>query len=182
MNQSCAAALVACLVLFTHFGLSLWSACTLSSAPQSNVHRYTHPLFEQPWYSFGCDFPTSTLNLECRFANDSQWSDWKDATSSMAFDASTPPERLEQYINSELRWQVTHNLYSENGQVQLARILESSAYAKALNYALRIAYEKGSSTPDSIQVRLAIGFIAPPDSSASGTSSYLRFPAHAVPK
>lgn len=100
----------------------------------------------------------------------------------MGFDASTPPERLEQYINSELRWQVTHNLYSEHGEVQLDHIVQSSAYSKALSYALRMTYEKGAPTPDSIQVRLAIGFIAPPDSSAYSTSSYLQFPAHAIPK
>lgn len=179
MNRRFVAVIAGFLIVGVYFTLSLWSALTLSSAPQSNVHRFTSPLFEQPWFAAGSDFPTSTLQLEFRIMGGNQWSEWRDATAAFMYDEGTPMERLEQFIDEELRWQITHNLYSAKGGFEFSKIQESTAYAKALHYALRMNYHDGQALPDSVQLRAAIHFIPPPDQSYSKQLSYLNFPTYA---
>ena len=179
MNRTVFSVVAAFLLLGVYFTVCLWSALSLSSVPQSKVHRYTVPLFEQPWFVVGNDFPTSTLQLEFRTYGENQWSGWNDATASFSYDDSSPMERLEQFINEELRWQITHNLYSENARPEFKRILQSAAYAKALHYALSMNYHGGNSLPDSVQLRMDIHFIPPPDQAYTQQISYLNFPAYA---
>ncbi len=178
MNRSVLAVIVGFLLLGAHFTFCMWSACTLLSEPQKKVHHYTSPLFEQPWVVSACDFPTSTLELEFRTLEANQWEGWKDATASFAYDATSPAERLEQFINEEMRWQITHNFYSENKRPELKRILESSAYAKALHYVLSMNYHVENSVPDSVQLRMAIHFIPSPDQAYSEQIAYLNFPTY----
>jgi hypothetical protein len=181
MNRSIIALLTACLMLSIHFSLCLWSAITQSSSPQASVHQYTHPLFVQPWHTIGCDFPTNVMDLEYRVCNESQWAEWSDASDSLSSGESTPAGRLEQSILDDLRWQVTHNLYSTNGRPRFDRIQQSGAYARAIYYVARMKQMRESFSPDSLQLRLAIGFIPPTDQAYSEQTSYLQFPALSIP-
>jgi hypothetical protein len=179
MNRTVISVLGAFLILGAFSLVCAWSALSLSSAPQLKVHRLTTPLFEQPWFVAGNDFPTSILQLEFRTLGRNQWDEWRDATASFSHDEASPMERLEQFINEELRWQITHNLYSENSRPEFRRIKESSAYAKALHYALSMNYHGGNPLPDSVQLRMAIHFVPPPDQAHTQQISYLNFPPYA---
>jgi hypothetical protein len=181
MNRSVIALLASCLILSVHFSFCLWSAITESSSPQLNVHRYTRPLFVQPWQVCGSDFHTSVLNLEFRKHDGMQWLDWKDATDSISSGASSPMVRIEEDIHDDLRWEVAHNLYSVNGRPRFDRILQSSAYARAIFYVARMEQLSGAFSTDSLQIRLAIRFIPTTDQAYSQQISYLNFPAFSLP-
>jgi hypothetical protein len=181
MRRSIIALLVACLMLSIHFSFCLWSAFTQSSAPQANVHRYTRPLFVQPWYTIGSGMPTSVLDLEYRICEGAHWDEWNDASDSLSSGESSPVGRIEQSILDDLRWQVTHNLYSSSGRARFDRIQQSGAYARAIYYVVHMEQIRGAFSPDSLQLRLAIRFIPPTDQAYSQQTTYLNFPALSPP-
>lgn len=181
MNRSVVSVVLAFTLLSAHFGLCLWSSLAQTTSPPAYVSRYTQPLFLQPWSTLGTDYPTSYSELEYRALIDKKWSDWQDATTSFGYDTSTPVERLEQGINEQLRWQITHNLYTENGRAQFDRVLESSAYSKALYYVLRMENHHKQINPDSVQLRLSICFTPEPTQAYTRQCSYLNFPIYGTP-
>lgn len=166
-------ALHACLCLLEIFGRDI-------STPKW-AQLYTGTLLEQPWSELGSDVSTSSINLEFKAYKKTGWSEWQDASAAFSYDTDTPIERLEQGINDHMRWQLTHNLYSENGRVQLNRVLESPAYAEALYYVIRMNEFQDSISPDSTQLRLAIQFTPAMDKAYTTQLSYFNFPVYSKP-
>ncbi len=169
------------LLLAAHTTVCLWNAFQTDSSSHGSIFKCAQPLFKQPWREVGSDHSTSTMELECRTFQERGWSDWHDATGHFEYDPSSPVERLEQGINDELRWQLSRNLYSENGRVQLERITESAAYGKALYYAMRMEKNHSGSMPDSVQLRLAIQFVPPTDQAQTIQTTHLNFPVYSAP-
>jgi hypothetical protein len=99
----------------------------------------------------------------------------------MALSPSSRAERVEQTIIDELRWQLTHNLYSENGRAELKTILESSTYSKAVYYVMRMERNDKELYPDSVQLRAAIEFIPSMDAAPTQQLSYINFPPYGAP-
>jgi hypothetical protein len=109
------------------------------------------------------------------------WSEWKDASASFSYEPSSRAERVEQSIVDDLRWQLTHNLYSSNGRAELKTIMESSTYSKALYYVMRLERYHNGQYPDSIQLRAAIEFIPAMDAAPTRQLSYVTFPPYGAP-
>lgn len=180
MKKTLLAALIGSIILTIHYTLCALSA--LSIEEKTIADGYTQPLFQQPWSALGSDLPTNSMQLEFRIKNKTKsWTDWKDATGGYSYEASSQAERVEQSILDELRWQLSHNLYSENGKTELKAIMESSAYSKALYYALRMERYNEKNTPDSIQIRAAIEFIPAMDAAPTRQLSYVTFPPYGAP-
>jgi len=180
MKKTLLAALIGGIILTIHYTLCALSALTIEQ--ETLGHRYTHPLFQQPWRTLGSDLPANKIELEFRMKNKAAaWSDWKDATANYSYDPSSQAERVEQTIADELRWQLTHNLYSENGRVELRPIMESSAYSKAIYYVMRMERYHEQNYPDSIQLRAAIEFIPDMEAAPTRQLSYFTFPPYGAP-
>ncbi len=139
--------------------------------------RYAVPMFHQNWKLFAPDLPKYNVELEYRYGESSGWSDWRDASASFGFGASSRMETIEQGFNTALGWQVLNNFYSRDGRKQFDRIVQSSDYARSLFFVLKM-HELHSSTgqPDSVQVRLNFRFTPPPDQAYTFQTSYLEFP------
>lgn len=180
MKKTLLAAFVGGIILTVHFTL-----CALSALPVEHTaigDQYTQPLFQQPWSKLGSDLPTNKIDLEFRRKTKTEgWSDWKDATAAYSYEASSQAERTEQAIVDELRWQLAHNLYSENGRTELQSITESSTYSKALYYVMRLGQCNQESYADSIQLRAAIEFIPEMESASTRQLSHLTFPPYGAP-
>jgi len=180
MKKTLLAAFIGGIILTIHFTL-----CALSALPVEHSaigDRYTQPIFQQPWEKLGSDLPGNTMNLEFRRkTKTSNWSEWHDATSTYSYESSSQAERVEQSIVDELRWQLTHNLYSENGKTELQSITESSTYSKALYYVIRLGQQNDESPADSIQLRAAIEFIPEMSAAATRQLSYITFPPYGAP-
>ena len=180
MKKTLLAAFIGGIILTIHYTLCALSALSIEQTTIGD--RYTQPLFQQPWVVLGSDLPTNRIELEFRMKNKaSDWSDWKDATASYAYEPSSRAERVEQSIVDELRWQLTHNLYSENGRAELHSITESSTYAKAIYYVMRMERYHEQNYPDSIQLRAAIEFIPEMDAAPTRQFSYVTFPPYGAP-
>jgi hypothetical protein len=180
MKKTLLAAIIGGIILTIHFTLCALSA--LSTERSSLENRYTQPLFQQPWSKLGSDLPTNKMELEFRQKSKTgDWSDWKDATGSYSYEPSSKAERMEQSIVDELRWQLTHNLYSENGRVELQTIMESSTYAKAIYYVMRLERYNNEHYPDSVQLRAAIEFIPEMHAASTQQLSYFTFPPYGAP-
>jgi hypothetical protein len=180
MKKTLLAALIGGIILTIHYTL-----CALNALPveQTTIgDRYAQPLFQQPWQKLGSDLPTNKIELEFRKKNKGRdWSDWKDATASYSFEPSSQAERVEQSIVDELRWQLTHNLYSDNGRVELKTIMESSTYSKAVYYVIRLEHYNENNYPDSVQLRAAIEFIPEMDAADTRQLTYFTFPPYGAP-
>jgi len=180
MKKTLLAAFIGGIILTIHYTLCALSA--LSIEEETIAQHYTQPLFQQPWKVLGSDIPANKMELEFRIKNKTKtWSDWKDATAGYSFEASSQAERVEQSIVDELRWQLSHNLYSENGRTELKSIMESSAYSKALYYVMRMERYNEQNYPDSIQLRAAIEFIPTMDAAPTRQFSYVTFPPYGAP-
>ena len=180
MKKTLLAALIGGIILTIHYTLCALSA--LSIEQETIGSRYTQPLFQQPWRKLGSDVPTNKMELEFRMKNKSAaWGDWKDATANYTYEPSSQAERVEQSIVDELRWQLAHNLYSENGRVELKQVTESSAYSKAIYYVMRMERYHEQNYPDSIQLRAAIEFIPEMDAAPTRQFSYVTFPPYGAP-
>jgi hypothetical protein len=180
MKKTLLAALIGSIILTIHYTLCALSALTIEEETIAN--QYTQPLFQQPWSMLGSDLPTNSMELEFRIKNKTKtWTDWNDATASYSFESSSQAERVEQSILDELRWQLAHNLYSENGKTELKNIMESSAYSKALYYVMRMERYNQQNTPDSVQIRAAIEFIPAMDAAPTRQLSYVTFPPYGAP-
>jgi len=180
MKKTLLAAIIGSIILTIHYTLCALSAFSVESS--GIAAQYTQPLFQQPWTKLGSDIPTNKIELEFRMkqrAND--WSDWKDATASHAFEPSSRAERVEQSIMDELRWQLSHNLYSENGRAELKTIMESSTYSKAVYYVMRMERYDKELYPDSVQLRAAIEFIPSMDAAPTRQLTYVTFPPYGAP-
>lgn len=173
--------LFAFLLLALHTSLCLMEIFDIGQSKPLWTQLYAGTLLKQPWGAIGADVSTSSINLEFKACKNAQWSEWKDASAAFSFDTDTPVERLEQGINDHMRWQLTHNLYSENGRVQLNRVLESPAYAEALYYVIRMNQYQNSIAPDSTQLRLAIQFTPAIDKAYTTQLSYFNFPVYGKP-
>lgn len=149
---------------------------------QPVVLGYTYPLFPQPWSATSSDFPTSDIQLEFRTCAAASWSDWQDAGAVLHYDNASVAERIEQSINEELRWQILNNLYSTGGRMQFDHITESSSYAKALYYVLRMHQCKHLDMPDTLQLRVSLRFTPEPNQAYTFQRSQLEFPKYTVPK
>lgn len=180
MKKTLLAAFIGGIILTIHYTL-----CALSALPGEHSaigNRYTHPLFQQPWSKLGSDLPTNKTDLEFRMKYANQdWSDWKDASGAYLHEQSSKAERLEQSIVDDLRWQLTHNLYSENGRAELKTIMESSTYSKAIYYVMRLERYHNEHYPDSVQLRAAIEFIPEMEAAATRQLSYFTFPPYGAP-
>jgi hypothetical protein len=180
MKKTLLAALIGSIILTIHYTLCALSALTIEK--DTIAHRYTQPLFQQPWSALGSDLATNAMELEFRIKSKTKsWTDWKDATGGYSFEASSQAERIEQSILNELRWQLSHNLYSENGRTELKTITESIAYSKALYYVMRMERYNEQNRPDSIQIRTAIEFIPAMDAAPTRQLSYVTFPPYGAP-
>jgi hypothetical protein len=180
MKKTLLAAFIGGIILTIHYTLCALSA--LSTDEATFAHHYTQPLFEQPWNTLGSDLPSNVIELEFRIKTKTKtWSEWKDATAGYAFEANSQAERVEQSIANELRWQLSHNLYSENGRTELKSITESSAYSKAVYFVMRMERYNEQNYPDSIQLRAAIEFIPAMDAAPTRQFSYVTFPPYGAP-
>jgi hypothetical protein len=180
MKKTLLAAFIGGIILTVHYTLCALSAFSVDNS--SIAGRYTQPLFQQPWSKLGSDIPTNKIELEFRMKQKTNdWSEWKDATASHAFEPSSRAERVEQTIIDELRWQLTHNLYSENGRVELKTITESSTYSKAVYYVMRMERLDNELYPDSVQLRAAIEFIPSMNAAPTRQLSYVNFPPYGAP-
>jgi hypothetical protein len=177
MKKTLLAAIIGGIILTIHYTLCTLSALSIEETTIGD--RYAQPLFSQPWHKLGSDLPTNKIELEFRAKNGtSDWSDWKDATAARGYEPSSQAERVEQSIVDELRWQLTHNLYSENGRVELKTIMESSTYSKAVYYVIRLEHTDENNYPDSVQLRAAIEFIPEMQAASTQQLSYLTFPPY----
>ncbi len=180
MKKTLLAAIIGGIILTIHYTL-----CALSALPSQHSaigNQYTQPLFQQPWNKLGTDLPTNKTELEFRLKQTNHdWSEWKDASASFSYEPSSRAERVEQSIVDDLRWQLTHNLYSSNGRAELKTIMESSTYSKALYYVMRLERYHNGQYPDSIQLRAAIEFIPAMDAAPTRQLSYVTFPPYGAP-
>jgi hypothetical protein len=180
MKKTLLAAFIGGIVLTIHFTLCALSALSTEYADIGN--RYTQPLFQQPWSNLGSELPTNKIELEFRVRQKSTgWSEWTDATSAHSYEPSSQAERVEQSIVDELRWQLTHNLYSDKGRVELQAIMESSSYSKAIYYVMRMEKIDEGIYPDSVQLRAAIEFIPEMNAAPTRQLSYFNFPPYGAP-
>jgi hypothetical protein len=148
----------------------------------SFVVNYTYPLFPQPWSAGATDIPTSDMQLEFRTCTNESWTEWQDAGTAFNYTSFSIPERIEQSINDELRWQILNNLYASGGQVQFDHITESSSYAKALYFVLRMQRYQKMEQPDTLQMRAALRFTPDPEKAYTFQRTQLEFPKFAVPR
>jgi hypothetical protein len=169
------------ILLVTHFTIVLFGIFSEKSKLPAWLTGYTQTVLKQPWKELGTDCTTSALQLEYRDFRNGSWNEWSDATSSFSYDSGSPLERIEQGINDKMRWEITHNLYSEEGRVQFNRITESTAYAEALYYVIRMNENAGNTAADSLQLRLAIAFTPSPNGAYTQQTSYLTFPVYHKP-
>jgi len=146
------------------------------------VNDYTYPLFPQPWSKSSTNFPTSDAQLEFRSCTTNHWSEWQDASTAFHYNDNSVAERIEQGINNELRWQILNNLYSADGQRQFDHILESSTYAKALYYVLRMHRYHQTDLPDTLQLRMSLRFTPEIGKAYTFQRTQLEFPKYEVPK
>jgi len=149
---------------------------------QPAVMNYTYPLFPIPRSPISTDFPTSDMQLEFRTCTNELWTEWQDAGTAFHYTSFSISERIEQSINDELRWQILNNLYSSGGQVQFNHITESSSYAKALYYVLRMQRYQKMEQPDTLQMRSALRFTPDPEKAYTFQRTHLEFPKYAVPR
>lgn len=168
-------------VLFVHFTLTTVFSIHEFVPPTLNQlsSNYTFPVFHQDWKLFAPNLAQYNTELEYRYSQKGNWSEWKDVSVGNNYEATSRIERIEQSFNHQLAWQVTNNLYSENGITQYDRILKSNAYRSALYFVVKMqALNHSEIKCDSLQIRLNFRFTPLPYSVKEPETEQLEFPVY----
>lgn len=153
----------------------------LGTSLKNITTAYSAPLFPSPNPAPGTAIATSDCQLEFRASWGAGWGDWRDASGAFGDSLNSTTERIEQGLCDEFRWQVLHNLYSEDGRQRFDHIIQSNTYSKALYFIVRLQQLHDQPAADSIQLRLNYRFTPPPDQAYSFQRSYLELPPFDLP-
>lgn len=137
--------------------------------------RYCSPLFHQNWQLFAPDVAVYHSELQLKLRDEEGKFQWKNVSECFGYKSGGIMKRIEYNIASDLAWDYTQMVYFKDGIPQFESLRKTRSYNKAI-FLVHSYFRNIGMEMDTLNMRLAIHFISPPDSINISPEQYIELP------